>query len=71
MAMLKIMGKPKKAPQREQVVGEMDLDKIVASPYQMAMAAKEEAKEVAKKTNKYRASANKAINSFTGSMKMK
>ena len=61
MAILKSMSKPKKSPQKEHVVGEMDLDKAVASPYQMAMAAKEEAKEVAKKTEGYRKRALSAM----------
>lgn len=65
MAMLKIMGKPKKkAPQREQVVGEMDLDKIVASPAQMAELEKENEAIEAKKKAKYRATAMKAITPF-------
>jgi hypothetical protein len=53
MAILKSMTKPKPKA-KEQVVGEMELDKIVASPYQMAMEQKREKAELGKKTDAYR-----------------
>lgn len=77
MAMLKVMIQPKKkkvmvetemgkmAPKSEMQERESkmatSLDKAVASPFKMRMAAKEEAKEVAKKTEGYRKGAMAAM----------
>lgn len=67
MAAIAIMVKPKKKQMDVEVEEQGSaLDKAVASPYKMAMAAKEEAAEVAKKKAKYAATAMKAIDGFKG-----
>lgn len=64
MALLVAMVKPKKAVKKQEVVGEMDLDNIVASPAQMAGLEKENEDLEASKRAKYRAAAMKAITPF-------
>lgn len=63
---LSIMAKPKIKQKKQEVVGEMDLDKIVASPYQMELAAKEKEKEEAKKAARFKAEAMKRMAIPTG-----
>lgn len=58
-----VMIKPKK---KQLVVGEMDLDKAVASPAQMEAEAKENELAETKKREKYRAAAMKALSIAKG-----